>query len=60
MKFQKREPFGNVDILFEKDSTVKVHTDEDIYKIIKKGQRKTKAKIIYDGPIEASKRKIKF
>ena len=51
---KKGEPFGNVDIWLGKDSTVKVHTDEDIYKIIKKGQKKKlKAKIIYDGPIEA-------
>ena len=51
---KKGEPFGIVDIWLGKDSTVKVHTDEDIYKIIKKGQKKKlKAKIIYDGPIEA-------
>ena len=32
----------------------KVYTKEDIYKTIKKGQKKKlKAKIIYEGPIEA-------
>ena len=33
---------------------VKVYTQENIYKIINKGQKKKlKAKIIYEGPIEA-------
>ena len=37
---------------------VKVYTKEDIYKIIKKGQKKKiKAKVIYDGPVEAPVKK---
>ena len=37
-----------------KENTVKVYTKENIYKTIKKGQkRKLKAKLVYDGPIEA-------
>ena len=37
-----------------KKDTVKVYTEEDIYKTIKKGQKKKlKVKVVYDGPIEA-------
>ena len=37
-----------------KQNTVKVYTKENIYKIINKGQKKKiKAKVIYDGPVEA-------
>ena len=33
---------------------MKVYTKEDIYRIIKKGQKKKlKVKVIYDGPVEA-------
>jgi serine-type D-Ala-D-Ala carboxypeptidase (penicillin-binding protein 5/6) len=46
--------FASVDVWLGKDSTVNVYTKEDIYKTIKKGQKKKiKAKIFYDGPIEA-------
>ncbi len=46
--------FTNVEVWLGKESTVKVSTKEDIYKTIKKGQkRKLKAKIVYEGPIEA-------
>ena len=51
---KKDEPFDNVDVWLGKDNTVKVYTNDDIYKIIKKGQKKKlKAKVIYEGPIEA-------
>ena len=50
----KDQPFNSVDVWLGKSNTVKVYTNEDIYKTIKKGQKKKlKAKIIYDGPIEA-------
>jgi len=46
--------FTSVEVWLGKESTVKVSTKEDIYKTIKKGQkRKLKAKIVYEGPIEA-------
>ena len=51
---KKQKPISSVDVWLGKDSFVKVYTDEDIYKTIKKGQKKKlKAKVIYDGPIEA-------
>ncbi|MBD1135864.1 D-alanyl-D-alanine carboxypeptidase [Pelagibacterales bacterium SAG-MED47] len=51
---KKKKPFSSVDVWLGKDSFVKVYTNEDIYKTIKKGQKKKlKAKVIYDGPIEA-------
>ena len=43
-----------VDVWLGKESTVDVYTKNDIYKIIKKGQkRKLKIKVVYNGPIEA-------
>ena len=43
-----------VDVWLGKESTVDVYTKNDIYKIIKKGQkRKLKIKVVYSGPIEA-------
>tara|TARA_B100001063_G_scaffold174209_1_gene163293 strand:+ start:2675 stop:3826 length:1152 start_codon:yes stop_codon:yes gene_type:complete len=46
--------FSKVDIWLGKQNFVNVYTKDDIFKIIKKGQKKKlKAKIIYDGPIEA-------
>ena len=54
LKFQKKRTIYSVDIWLGKENSVKVYTKEDIYKIIKKGQKKKmKAKIIYEGPIEA-------
>ncbi len=51
---KSNEPFDNVEIWLGKKNTVKVYTKENIYKTIKKGQKKKlKAKIIYTGPIEA-------
>jgi len=48
------EPLSKVDVWLGKQNFVKVYTQDDIFKIIKKGQKKKlKAKIIYDGPIEA-------
>ena len=50
----KEEAFTNIEVWLGKENTVKVYTKEDIYKTIKKGQKKKlKAKIIYEGPIEA-------
>ena len=49
-----KNPLDNVEVWLGKDKTVKVYTKENIYKTIKKGQKKKlKAKVIYDGPIEA-------
>ena len=43
-----------VDVWLGKENFVDVYVDEDIYKTIKKGQKKKlKAKVIYNGPIEA-------
>ena len=51
---KKDSSFTSVDVWLGKNNTVKVYTREDIYKIIKKGQKKKlKAKVIYNGPIEA-------
>ena len=48
------EAFSKVDVWLGKQNFVKVYTKNNIFKIIKKGQKKKlKAKIIYDGPIEA-------
>ena len=48
------KPIDSVEVWLGKKDKVKVYTNEDIYKTIKKGQKKKiKAKIIYDGPIEA-------
>ena len=51
---KKDTSFTNIDVWLGKDSTVKVYTKENIYKIIKKGQKKKlKAKVVYNGPVEA-------
>ena len=51
---KKDEPFDSVEVWLGKDNNVDVYTNENIYKIIKKGQKKKlKAKVIYEGPIEA-------
>ena len=48
------EPLTNVDVWLGKENFVKVYTKENIYKTIKKGQKKLlKVKMIYDGPVEA-------
>ena len=48
------EPFNSVEVWLGKENKVNVYTKQNIYKTIKKGQKKKiKAKVIYDGPIEA-------
>ena len=49
-----KNPLDTVEVWLGKDKTVKVYTKENIYKTIKKGhKKKLKAKVIYEGPIEA-------
>ena len=51
---KKDQPFDSVDVWLGKNNNVKVYTKENIYKTIKKGQKKKiKAKNVYEGPIEA-------
>ena len=51
---KSKVPLEKVDVWLGKESTVDVYTKNDIYKIIKKGQkRKLKIKVVYNGPIEA-------
>ena len=51
---KSKVPLDKVDVWLGKESTVDVYTNNDIYKIIKKGQkRKLKIKVVYNGPIEA-------
>ena len=51
---KKNISFTSVDIWLGKKDNVKVYTKEDIYKTIKKGQKKKlKAKVVYEGPIDA-------
>ena len=51
---KKDKPFDKVDVWLGKSNEVKVYTKENIFKTIKKGQKKKlKAKMIYNGPIEA-------
>ena len=48
------EPLESVDVWLGKESYVKVYTKEDIFKTIKKAQKKLlKVKMIYEGPVEA-------
>ena len=48
------EAFGKIDVWLGKSNEVKVYTKENIYKTIKKGQKKKlKVKMIYEGPVEA-------
>ena len=51
---KKKQPINSVEVWLGKKNTVKVYTKEDIFKTIKKGQKKKlKIKVIYEGPIEA-------
>ena len=51
---RKDIPIDSVDVWLGKENSVKVYTEDDIYKTIKKGQKKKlKVKVIYSGPIEA-------
>ena len=48
------EAFSSVEVWLGKQDTVKVYTQENIFKTIKKGQKKKlKVKVLYTGPIEA-------
>ena len=51
---RKDTPIDSVDVWLGKENSVKVYTKDDIYKTIKKNQKKKlKVKIVYNGPIEA-------
>ncbi len=51
---KSKVPFSSVEVWLGKNNSVEVYTNENIYKIIKKGQKKKlTVKMIYDGPIEA-------
>ena len=51
---KENEPFTSIDVWLGKEKTVDVYTKQNIYKIIKKGQKKKiKARVVYEGPIEA-------
>ena len=51
---KENSPFDSLDVWLGKENSIKVYTKENIYKIIKKGQKKLlKAKVVYEGPIEA-------
>ncbi len=51
---KSNEAFNKVDVWLGKTSNVKVYTKENIYKTIKKGQKKKlTVKMIYEGPVEA-------
>ena len=48
------QPLYRVDVWLGKENSVEVYTEENIYKTIKKGQkRKLKIKVVYNGPVEA-------
>ena len=47
-------PINEVEVWLGKSNSVKVYSKENIYRTIKKGQKKKlKVNIIYDGPVEA-------
>jgi len=47
-------PISSVEVWHGKENLVKVYTKNDIYKTIKKGQKRLlKIKVTYDGPVEA-------
>tara|TARA_Y100000389_G_scaffold190541_1_gene215499 strand:- start:902 stop:2053 length:1152 start_codon:yes stop_codon:yes gene_type:complete len=55
---KKEEPIDSVEVWLGKKNTVEVYTKENIFKTIKKGQKKKlKVKVVYDGPKEAPIRK---
>ena len=50
----ENKPFDSVEVWLGKKNIVNVYTKENIFKTIKKGQKKKlSAKLIYEGPIEA-------
>ena len=51
---KKGEPINKIDVWLGKENFVKVYSNQNIYKTIKKGQKKLlKIKMTYDGPVEA-------
>ncbi len=51
---QSKKPIDKLDVWLGKEDQIEVHVNEDIYKIIKKGQKRLlKISINYVGPIEA-------
>ena len=51
---KSNEVFTNIDVWLGKENIVEAYLKEDIYKIIKKGQKKKlKIKVLYNGPIAA-------
>ncbi|MBD1140695.1 D-alanyl-D-alanine carboxypeptidase [Pelagibacterales bacterium SAG-MED39] len=51
---KKQIPFDSLEVWLGKKNAIDVYTKENIYKIIKKGQKKKlKVKVVYKGPIEA-------
>ena len=55
---KSNQPLESVEVWLGKEKNVRVHTKENIYKTIKKGQEKLiKVKLIYNGPIEAPVKK---
>ena len=51
---KSKVPFSSVEVWLGKNNSVKVYTNKNIYKIIKKEKKKKlTVKMIYDGPIEA-------
>ena len=51
---KKGKPIDKIDVWLGKENFLNVYSNQDIYKVIKKGQKKLlKIKMIYDGPVEA-------
>ena len=51
---KKNEAFDKLDVWLGKKDSVKIYTKNDIYKTIKKGQKKKlKVNVVYLGPVEA-------
>ena len=51
---KKGEPIDKIDVWLGKENFVNVYSNQNIYKTIKKGQKKLlKIKMTYDGPVEA-------
>ncbi len=51
---KKNEPLDTLEVWLGKKDYVEVYTEEDVFKTIKKGQKKKlKVKVVYEGPLEA-------
>ena len=51
---EAEKPIDKIEVWLGRDQYVKVYTEENIFKTVKKGQKKLlKVKIIYAGPVEA-------